>query len=219
MICAVYKVYARIQTDAMWPLTVASQYEKHRVHRHTYTHTHPYTYTGVIVKDHTVNGVFDSNFVAKEFYTEPPQSDAGPGEWAKWLVAEDRKRAAHKAQHTKSLEQQDVPDQFQDCVMSKAGGVWRQGNIMMGFAGDAEDGTLQGELGEEAKQERYVIWADMEKTRCRRGTNRKGKSKRRRANRKARRKAARKGVEYTPKEPTIERPIETLVYVNPNLRK
>lgn len=96
--------------------------------------------------------VEDNTFVRKDFYIQPPGPDAKPAEWAAWIEADDKKAAVHKAQHTKSLEHAPVPTWLGNAEGWQAGGLGdrvvngahTQGDLV-GFTGDAEEGTCQAE--------------------------------------------------------------------------
>lgn len=129
----------------------------------------------------------DSTFVRQDFYIDPPSADADPKEWAEWLKRDNRKAAAAKAAHTKSLEYADTPEEFQSGSMRKVGGVWRQ-SVAVGFNGSAEEGTCTVEPVMEATQEKATILSAMEENRNKRGGSKSGKSARRHKNRKRRKK-------------------------------
>lgn len=122
-------------------------------------------------------------FIEKEFYIEPPSSDATPEVWEKWMVAEKRKRAAHKRAYTMAQDHQEVPEHMRESTQRKVNGVWKQ-TVCLGISGEEGDYTF--EPSEDAKQEGNVVCLDMERKRNKRGGSKKGKSARRRANRKAR---------------------------------
>jgi len=136
--------------------------------------------------------IIDTSFVEKEFYHEPPKATATPEEWTAWMDGEKKARANAKRAFTKAQDHADTPDQFHDVVMVKQGGVWRQGNIMMGFNGNSDEGTLEGDLGENAKQETHIALVNMEATRNKQGIKSKSRCARNRANKKWRKKEARK---------------------------
>lgn len=129
-----------------------------------------------------------SCFVRKDFYLDPPARNAPASAWAEWLERDKRKAAAAKAAHTRSLGHVDAGDDLQESAMRKVGGVWKQ-CLALGMVGNAEEGTLEGEVLVEASQSREVSLARMERSRNKRGSKSKGKNARRKANRKARRKA------------------------------
>lgn len=130
------------------------------------------------------------DFQEKEFYHDPPASDASPEEWEQWMEREKKSRAAHKAQHTKSLEHN--PEGFDDIFHSsgvpvKVNGVFRQQEAFVGFSGSKEEGTLEIEPGVAEDQERTMAIVHMEQYRNRRGHRSRNRNARRRKNRKARR--------------------------------
>jgi hypothetical protein len=130
-----------------------------------------------------------SVFVEKEFYHEPPSPEAPAQEWETWMTREKRSRAAHKAQHTKSLEhdQEAYDSMFADEGLTvKVNGVYRQQGAFIGFAGSAEEGTLTMERGVAEDQERKLAVVNMEAHRHTRGSRSRNRNARRRANRKAR---------------------------------
>lgn len=128
----------------------------------------------------------DATFVRQDFYIEPPAQDASPEEWAEWARKDDRKAAAAKAQYTKSFQQQEVPTWLAgESVVIKQNGVHKQTSLV-GFTGDAEEGTCQAEAAGPAKQEHHIALVSMEAERNKRGGIRKGKSARRRKNKKRR---------------------------------
>jgi len=117
-------------------------------------------------------------FIEKEFYIEPPSSDATPEVWEKWMVAEKRKRAAHKRAYTMSQDHAEAPDSMRETTQRKVGGVWRQ-SVCLGIGGTEEDGyTL--EPTEDAQQNREMILARWEK--AKRGTKSRGRHARRKKN-------------------------------------
>jgi hypothetical protein len=130
----------------------------------------------------------DSTFVRKDFYIEPPKEDASPKEWAEWLKKDNRKAAAHKAAHTRTLEHAEAPEGMQAVGMRKVGGVWRQA-VAVGFSGDAEsENGCTVEPIVESTQEQAAILHRMEQNRNVRGGKREGKSARRHKNKKRRKK-------------------------------
>jgi len=130
--------------------------------------------------------MMDSTFIRKDFYIQPPDKDASPEEWAKWLKKDNRKAAAHKAAHTRTLEHADLPEAIQSVGMRKIGGVWRQA-VAVGFSGDAEsENGCTVEPIVESTQEQAAIVKRMEEHRNKRGGTRTGKSSRRHKNKKRR---------------------------------
>ena len=130
-------------------------------------------------------GIIDGSFVRKSFYIEPPGPDADPAAWEAWHKADALAARAAKAQHTKSLRHEEIPEYLQAKVVSKVGGVYRQ-SVNVGFVGSADDGTLGVEPAIEADQERSIALIGMEAAR-RKHQPRKSASERRKAKRKARR--------------------------------
>jgi len=126
----------------------------------------------------------DSTFVRKDFYIQPPEKDATPEEWAKWLKKDNRKAAAHKAAHTRSLVHEEVPEEYQAGTTRKINGVWKQVPAV-GFSGDGEENVQVQPIVEDT-QEQVAILKRMEQYRNIRGGTRKGKSARRHANKKRR---------------------------------
>lgn len=122
-------------------------------------------------------------FVRKDFYLEPPSAGASAEEWNQWITADNNKARAAKAQHTKSLEFHEAPEEFAESTTRKVNGVWQQ-STAIGFVGDGE--TCEAEAAVDAKQEFHLAVVRMEETRHTRGSKSKGKSARRRANRKKR---------------------------------
>lgn len=94
----------------------------------------------------------------KTFHIEPPNADATPEEWEKWLKRETRAEGAAKAQRTKALAHADLSDLAHfvpgSCVTS-GDGVHRQQFAAMGFSGDFESGNGVLELISPATQARY----------------------------------------------------------------
>jgi len=126
-------------------------------------------------------------FVEKEFYHEPPEANASPEVWEKWLTREKRSRAAHKAQYTKSLEVD--PEAYEDMFHSqgfavKVNGVYKQQDAFVGFGGSKEDGTLTIEPGVEQEVTKQAIMSRWEPTK--RGTKSRSRHARRKASKKAR---------------------------------
>lgn len=125
-----------------------------------------------------------SSFVRKDFYINPPDDNATEQEWREWMRRDDAKARADKARHTKSLEQQDIPDHLVPCGTVKIGGVHRQ-MLAVGMSGNAEDNDMSFELIDHTKDtEVSAMAAQMEHNRNKRGGRRTGKSARRRKNRK-----------------------------------
>ncbi len=85
----------------------------------------------------------DSTFVRKDFYIQPPGKGASVEEWNDWLARDSRKASAAKAQHTKAQVHAPVPTWLEgESTVSKRNGVHSQG-LLVGFTGDAEQGTCQ----------------------------------------------------------------------------
>lgn len=130
-------------------------------------------------------------FEDKMFFVEPPEENANPEEWAEWLEKDKRQRSAAKAVFTRSLDQVDVPEEFQAMGMAKVNGVWVQ-SMPMGFSGSAEDESLAGEVVVESHTEEIIALTRMEAQRNRRGRRSDEAREARKAKQKARRKAKRK---------------------------
>lgn len=133
-----------------------------------------------------------SNFVERDFYHTPPTPDASPEEWERWMTREKRSRAAHKAQHTKSLEHD--PEGWETMFHTsgppvKVNGVFRQSDAFVGFTGSKESGDLSIDVAVQDDQEHIMSLVNMEKFRNRRGGKTRSKNARRRRNRKARQQA------------------------------
>lgn len=127
----------------------------------------------------------DMGFIRQDFYIEPPKAGASTQEWNEWIKRDNRKAAAAKAQHTKSLDFHDRPEEFAESTTRKVNGRWVQ-TTAIGFVGDAEEGTCEAEAIVDAKQEHHLSLVRMEATRHTRGNKSKGKSARRRKNKKRR---------------------------------
>jgi hypothetical protein len=138
----------------------------------------------------------NGTFIRKDFYIEPPKKDAPVEEWNNWLEADKRKAAAAKAQHTKSLEQAEIPTWMGNSEVWQSGGatdrvvngVHTQGD-MVGFTGDPEEGTCQTERvcpmpSPEALIDIKAALTDIAAKTNKRGGKRAGKSARRRKNKK-----------------------------------
>jgi len=139
----------------------------------------------------------ESTFVRKDFYIDPPGKDAKPAEWVKWLEADTKKASAAKAAHTKTLKHAPVPTWLGNEEAWQAGGstdvstgdgVHRQGN-MVGFTGDAEEGTCQAERVDpmplpDAMVDIKAALQEIALRTNQRGGSRKGKSARRHKNKK-----------------------------------
>jgi len=129
--------------------------------------------------------VMDSTFVRRDFYIQPPDENATPEEWQRWLKKDNRKAAAHKAAYTRSLVQQEAPEEYQGTAMRKVDGVWKQVPAM-GFVGDAEQGGAQAQPIVEEMQEQVAILKRMGVHLHKPTTKSKGKSARRRRNKRGR---------------------------------
>lgn len=127
----------------------------------------------------------DMGFIRQDFYIQPPEKDASPEVWNEWLKRDNRKAAAAKAAHTKSLDFHDRPEEFAESTTRKVDGRWVQ-TTAIGFTGDSENGTCEAEAMVEADQPKVFILADMERTRHTRGSKSASKSKRRRQNKRRR---------------------------------
>lgn len=104
----------------------------------------------------TLEGVQEVNFVRKAFYLEPPAKGATVEVWEAWMQADKDMARADKARHTRSLKHAEVPETGQAKSVTKIGGVYRQ-SALVGFVGDAEQGTAQVEAAVEAKQDRMIM--------------------------------------------------------------
>jgi hypothetical protein len=127
----------------------------------------------------------DSTFVRKAFYLEPPDKNAKPEAWDKWIKAESLKARAAKASFTRKQAHSYMPQMG----MSKIGGVWRQ-SVMVGLSGSADNETLTREILVDASQEKDIeVARQIESAVHRRGGNRKNRNARRRAKARTRRKS------------------------------
>lgn len=127
----------------------------------------------------------DNTFIRESFYLDPPKEGSSEKEWKDWINKDNRKAAAAKAKHTKSIQHEDVPEEFQQSSILKSNGVWRQ-STAIGFGGSFEEGEGRLERPVEADQEKVISIYRMENGRHKRGGTREGKSARRRANRRKR---------------------------------
>lgn len=127
----------------------------------------------------------------KTFHIEPPDADATPEAWEKWLKRETRAEAAAKAQRTKAMDHADLSDLPHfvpgSCVTS-GDGVHRQQFVAMGFSGDFESGNGVLELIAPATQARYF------QQRGKRGRRSKALNTRRKVQRDQKRAARFKGL-------------------------
>lgn len=120
--------------------------------------------------------IMDSTFVRKDFYISPPNQDASEEEWNNWLRADNRKAAVEKAQHTRKMQQSDLPDEYQGNSIRRVNGVWRQ-TTAVGLSGDFDSsngGTVEPTV--EPEQERLLHLHRLAENTRKRGTNTKGRS-------------------------------------------
>jgi len=123
-----------------------------------------------------------TTFVGRDFYVQPPSSNASAKEWDEWMRKDRRKRAGAKAAFTRGQKQVDLE---LDQKVFKHEGVWRS-QTPIGFSGSEETG-FSVEPIQESNQEKL---ADRDKLlaepKRKSGSRSKHKSARRRANRRAR---------------------------------
>jgi hypothetical protein len=118
----------------------------------------------------------DNTFVRKDFYISPPGQDASEKEWSEWLRADNRKAAVDKAQHTKRIQQSDLPDEYQGNSIRRINGVWKQ-TTTVGLSGDFDSpngGAMEPAV--EPEQERLLYLHRLSENTRKRGTNTKGRS-------------------------------------------
>jgi hypothetical protein len=105
----------------------------------------------------------------KEFFVDPPSSDASVEQWEQWLSKDKAARAASKSAYTKKINAIadengiSIDDYLQELPpegMNKIGGVYRQGSLV-GFTGDFEEGTGSIEVAIDPQQEKFVVWNRM----------------------------------------------------------
>jgi hypothetical protein len=119
--------------------------------------------------------VQDSSFIRKEYYLEPPGKGASVSEWQAWQKADRQAAINAKRAFTKTQAYAEVPESGQAKALVKSGGCWRQ-SALVGFIGDADQGTSRVEAAIDADQERRVILARQEIDSPRRGVKSKGKN-------------------------------------------
>jgi hypothetical protein len=117
-------------------------------------YTHTYIHIGRATMDEP-QGLVESSFVRKAFYTTPPEKGASVEEWNEWLRQDRAQAIAAKRAHTISLPR-GIPD-VKPMVVAKIGGVYKQ-TAMVGLVSEGEDQTRL-EPAVEATQDRVVLSA------------------------------------------------------------